>query len=144
MRLSDPRHRFELKPGESVAVSMKIPYVPDGKGLIGRASNADFEAAHKRVHDFWDGLLAKAARIEVPEARVNNVWRALLLQNFVLADGPRFTYSSGIRYNDSTYPQENGNGAHVFAMYGFPDYADALQPWFVDMSITPQGAGRKY
>jgi hypothetical protein len=29
-------------------------------------------------------------------------------------------------------------------MYGHPDYADGLQPWFVNMSITPEGAGRKY
>src|SRR5258708_19708801 len=29
-------------------------------------------------------------------------------------------------------------------MYGFKDYADALQRWFVGMSVTPEGAGRKY
>ena len=49
---------------------------------------------------------------------------------------------SGLMYNDSTYPQENGFGAHTFAMYGYPDYADALQPWFVAMSVTREGAGR--
>jgi hypothetical protein len=141
---SDPRREFPLNPGQTAAVAMKIPYIPDAKRLMHLATLGDFEAAHKRTRDFWEGLLVKGARIDVPEERVNNIWRALLLQNFVLADGPRFTYSSGIRYNDSTYPQENGNAAHVFAMYGHSDYADALQPWFVDMSITPEGAGRKY
>ncbi len=141
---SDARREFALAPGESVAVAFKIPYVPDAKHQMAAATVADFEAAHKRIRAFWEDLLDGGAKIDVPEPRVNNIWRALLLQNFVLADGPRFTYSSGIRYNDSTYPQENGNAAHVFAMYGFPDYADALQPWFVDMSITPAGAGRKY
>ena len=144
MTVSDPRREFELKPRESVAIAMKIPFVPDSQGLLRAATNADFEAAHTRIFDFWQGVLAKGARIDVPEPRVNNVWRALLLQNFVLADGPRFTYGSGLRYNDSTYPQENGFATHVFAMYGFPDYADALQPWFVGMSVTPAGAGRKY
>jgi hypothetical protein len=142
--LSDTRREFVLKPGESVAVAMKIPYVPDAKRLMKAATIADFDETHKRVRDFWEGLLAKGAAIDVPEERVNRVWRALLLQNFILADGPRFTYGSGIRYNDSTYPQESGFGAHVFAMYGYPDYADALQPWFVPMSVTPEGAGRKY
>jgi hypothetical protein len=141
---SDSRREFVLKPGASATVAIKIPYIPDTKHLMKAATAADFEAAHKRVRDFWEGLLARGALIEVPEERVNNVWRALLLQNFVLADGPRFTYGSGIRYNDSTYPQENGFATHVFAMYGFPDYADALQPWFVEMSVTPEGAGRKY
>ncbi len=141
---SDGRHDFVLKPGASVSVALKIPYVPDAKHLMRAATVADFEAAHRRVRDFWQALLARGASIEVPEERVNNVWRALLLQNFVLADGPRFTYGSGVRYNDSTYPQENGFATHVFAMYGFKDYADALQPWFVGMSVTPEGAGRKY
>jgi hypothetical protein len=144
MSVSDPRREFPLKPGESVAVAMKIPYIPDVKRLMRPASMSDFQMAHERVRSFWRRLLDQGAKIEVPEDRVNNVWRALLLQNFILADGPRFTYSSGIRYNDSTYPQENGNGAHTFAMYGFKDYADALQPWFVAMSVTREGAGRKY
>src|SRR5207253_1575433 len=116
----------------------------DAKNLLGPASGADFEAVHRDVSAFWAGLLAKGAVIDVPEPRINNVWRALLLQNFVLADGPRFTYGSGLRYNDSTYPQENGFGTHVFALYGHKEYADALQPWFVGMSATPEGAGRKY
>lgn len=144
LMLSDSRRKFELKPGESARLYLKIPYVPDAKRLVAPASQPDFEAAHARVKTFWSGLLAKGAGIDVPEPRANNVWRALLLQNFVLADGPRFTYGSGLMYNDSTYPQENGFGAHTFAMYGFKDYANALQPWFVGMSVTRQGAERKY
>jgi hypothetical protein len=138
------RTTFDLKPGASAAVYMKIPYIPDRKHLLHTPSQADFDAAHKRVRDFWNGLLARGPRIELPEPRLQNVWRALLLQNFILADGPRFTYGSGLMYNDSTYPQENGFGAHTFAMYGYPEYADALQPWFVGMSVTREGAGRKY
>src|SRR5689334_13252467 len=144
LAFSDTRREWALKPGETAALAIKIPYVPDAKRLLHPATLAGFEAAHQRVRDFWQGLLDKGARIDVPEERVNNVWRALLLQNFVLADGPRYTYSSRIRYNDSTYPQENGHAAHVFAMYGYPDYAHALQPWFVTMSVTSAGAGRKY
>ncbi len=133
-----------LKAGQSTENYLKIPYVPDSKPLIKSPSKADFEMVHARVRSFWIGLLEKAAKIDVPEPRINNAWRALLLQNFILADGPRFTYGSGLMYNDTTYPQESGFGAHTFAMYGFKDYADALQPWFVGMSVTPQGAGRKY
>jgi hypothetical protein len=141
---STTRREFPLRRGESMRVAMKIPYVPGARRLMLPATAEGFEAAHRRVRQFWDGLLASGAQIDVPEQRVNNVWRALLLQNFVLADGPRLTYGSGIRYNDSTYPQESGFAAHVFAMYGHGDYADALQRWFVPMSVTRAGAGRKY
>ncbi len=138
------RHSFKLAPGGNAQVHLKIPFVPDAKQLLKPASAVDFASAYKTQKTFWEGLLSRGARIEVPEPRVNNVYRALLAQNFVLADGPRFTYGSGIRYNDSTYPQENGFGAHVFAMYGFKDYADKLQRYFLGMCVTPKGAGRKY
>jgi hypothetical protein len=138
------RHSFQLAPGSTAQVHLKIPFVPDAKRLLKPASAGDFEAAHKTQKGFWEGLLARGARIEVPEARINDVCRALLVQNFVLADGLRFTYGSGLRYNDSTYPQENGFAAHVFAMYGFKDYAEQMQRYFPAMCVTPKGAGRKY
>ncbi|MEY2429159.1 MAG: hypothetical protein QOJ40_2044 [Verrucomicrobiota bacterium] len=138
------RHTFALAPGASAKVHLKIPYVPDGRKLLKAASVSDFNNAHETQKTFWEGLLAKGARVEVPEPRINNVYRALLAQNFILADGPRFTYGSGLRYNDSTFPQENGFGTHVFAMYGFKDYADQMQRYFLAMCVTPKGAGRKY
>ena len=137
-------HGFDLAPGETRRVSFKIPYIPDSKGLLRPASEADFDAAHSAERDLWRGLLAGAASIDVPEPRINDVWRSLLLQNLVLADGPRFTYGSGLRYNDSTYPYENGFATHVFAMYGMKDYADAMQAGFLPMCVTREGAGRKY
>src|SRR5262249_56580091 len=72
LSLSDARREFPLKPGESVAVAMKIPYIPDAKGLMKPASVADFNTAHRRVRDFWTGLLARGAAIDVPEQRVNH------------------------------------------------------------------------
>jgi hypothetical protein len=136
------RHTFKLKPGGTAEIRLKIPYVPDAKKLL--KAPTDFAAAYKAEKEFWAGLLGKGAQIEVPEQRINNIYRALLVQNFVLADGPRFTYGSGLRYNDSTYPQENGFATHVFAMYGFKDYADRMQRYFPAMCVTPGGAGRKY
>jgi hypothetical protein len=137
-------HRLPLDPGQKTAVFWKIPYAPDGPEFVRPAGRSDFEQAHRRVREFWSGLLARGVRIETPEPRVNNVWRALLLQNFILADGQRFTYGSGLWYNDSYYPVENGFGAHVFAMYGFPEYANALLPYCVPVSVDRAQAGRKY
>jgi len=136
--------RFHLDPGRTRRVFFKIPYLPDAAHFVKLPSAVEFDSVHRSASAFWQGLLDKGAVIETPEPRVNDVWRALLLQNFVLADGPRFTYGSGLRYNDSTYPQENGFGTHVFAMFGHKEYANTLQQWFPQMCVTPEGAGRKY
>ncbi len=137
-------HRFRLRPGEKASVFLKIPYWPDAVDLLQDASQKDFEAAHRRVREFWLGLLSRGAAIQVPEKRVNDVWRGLLLQNFILADGPRFTYGSGLRYNDSYFPVENGFGGHTFALFGFQDYANALLPYCIPVSVYRDQAGRKY
>jgi hypothetical protein len=135
---------FDLPAGQSRRALCKIPFVPDVKNLVKKPADSELASTHQAAASFWQGLLDKGAKIETPEAHVNDLWRALLLQNFVLADGPRFTYGSGLRYNDSTYPFENGFATHTFAMYGHGDYADALQEWFIHMSVTKEGAGRKY
>jgi hypothetical protein len=138
------RYHADLAPGRVARIVFKIPFVPDSKGLLRAASAANFDRMAAQTRRFWGDLLAKGAQIDVPESRVNDVWKALLLQNFVLTDGPRFTYGSGLVYNDSTFPQENGFGALVFALYGHSDFANALQRGFVGMCVTPEGAGRKY
>ena len=137
-------YKFELSAGATRRLIFKIPYVPDGKSLVSPPTSAGFDAAHRKVAAHWQSLLDNGARISVPEPRINDIWRALLLQNYVLADGPRFTYGSGLRYNDSTYPFENGFASHVFAMYGHTDYADALQNEIPRMAVTREGGGRKY
>ncbi len=136
--------KFDLPAGQSRQALLKIPFIPDKKPLVKKPTESEFTSTHEAAVSFWQGLLDKGGKIETPEARVNNIWRAILLQNFVLADGPKFTYGAGLRYNDSTYPYENGFATHTFAMYGHGDYADALQEWFIHMSMTKEGAGRKY
>jgi hypothetical protein len=137
-------HRFALKAGEQRTVYFKIPYLPDSAGRTKPANAESFDAVYTEARQFWISLLARGLKINVPEERVNQVWRALLLQNFVLADGPRMTYSSGLRYNKNYYPVESGLAGNDFAFYGFGDYSHALLPQCMQVSLSPQTAGRKY
>ena len=46
----------------------------------------------------WAKLLSAAAQFQVPEARVNNAWRALLIGNCICQFGDRQFYSAGAYY----------------------------------------------
>ncbi|MGI8785324.1 MAG: hypothetical protein ACR2L2_16935 [Acidobacteriota bacterium] len=137
-------HRVLLAAKETAAMYFKIPYRPDSENRLKPAGRESFERSYRKVRDFWLALLETGMKIEVPEARVNAIWRALVLQNFVLADGPRFTYGSGLRYNFNYYPVENGLGGNGFAFYGFPGYSHALLRFCMPVSLDPKKAGRKY
>src|SRR5688572_22558409 len=137
-------HRFELGPGQTASVYFKLPYLPSPSTKLLPASAADFDTAYGRVRTFWTELLGQGLKIHVPEVRINDVWRALLLQNFILADNRRFTYGAGLWYNASYFPVENGLGGNDFAFYGFDQYSHELLPLCMEMSLVAEKAGRKY
>lgn len=134
-------HEISLAGGEKKAIYFRIPYKP---GLAAIPDRYDFNRTYQSANRFWMNLLGSGTQIEVPEERVNKLWKALLAQNFLMADGPRYTYGSGLKYNDSYYPFEDAFATHVLAMYGHTGYALGLLPMAFDVSLTPAAAGRKY
>ena len=137
-------HRVRLQPGASASVLLKIPYAPGSANAVTAPTADDFIATHAKIRDFWKRLVAEGTQIRVPEERVNNMWRALLLQNFLIADGPRFTYGSGLVYNSSYYPFEDGFAAVSMARYGYAKQAEAWLNFLIPASIEPELAGHRY
>jgi len=137
-------HRLRLEPGTSASIYLKIPYAPESAPKMKVPSAEDFTSAHAKVRGFWIHQLSTGMQIRVPEQRVNDMWRALLLQNFVIADGPRFTYGSGLAYNDAYFPFENGFAALTMARYGFGDDAEAWLNYLIPASVDPKLAHWRY
>jgi hypothetical protein len=86
-------HRVRLAPHSIAHIVLKIPYTPELPEQTRLPTAEEFIAVHARVRGFWNHLLSDGVQIRVPEKRVNDMWRALLLQNFVIADGPPRTDS---------------------------------------------------
>ncbi len=137
-------HRVPLAPGATASVRFAIPYLPDADRSVAAPDAAGFQRIHDTLRSSWTAVLAAAAAIDVPEERVNNMWRALILQNFVLADGARLTYGSGLAYNDATYPFETGFASLVMARYGYDDAASAWLSYLVPSSVERAKAGWRY
>jgi hypothetical protein len=76
---------------------------------------ADLYQAEKReLKDYWDGELAKGATFDVPEERVNNACKNLLIQNFFHG----YLYSIGNAYQNWYQPECN-DAAQVLGEFGF-------------------------
>src|SRR5205823_1089862 len=60
-----------------------------------------YAAARQSVVDYWTGRLAEGAAIEVPERRVKDALRALLVQDLSLS----WRYSSGNPYEEFSWPE---------------------------------------
>ena len=70
---------------------------------------------------YWRDRLAEGASLEVPEARVMNAERALLVQNLELS----WRYSIGNPYEEFSFP-ESLDGAQVMAELGFGAVSRAI------------------
>lgn len=98
--------------------------------------SADFAAALATFRAYWDEILAPAAVMEVPEAQVNRMYRAILAQLFVNADGDVMPYGAdpGV-YSGNLYGVEEGYAMMALAQAGFG--ADA-QRYMDGTYLTPE------
>ena len=82
---------------------------------------ARYAEARSAVAGFWRRQLAEGAQLVVPEPRVLNGERALLVQNLSLS----WRYSIGNPYEEFSFP-ESLDGAQVLAELGFFDVARTI------------------
>ena len=70
-------------------------------GAVPALDGDTYAAARQSVVDYWSGRLDEGASIEVPERRVDDAMRALLVQNLSLS----WRYSSGNPYEEFSWPE---------------------------------------
>ena len=82
---------------------------------------ATYEAARRSVIAYWTRRLAEGAAIDVPEQRVENAWRNLLVQDLTLT----WRYSIGNPYEEFSFP-EGVDVAQAMSAQGFSGVARAI------------------
>jgi hypothetical protein len=90
------------------------------------------EAARRSTVDYWERRLAEGAAFVVPEARVMDAQRSLLVQNLVMT----WRYSIGNPYEEFSFP-ESVDVAQVMAAYGFAGVSRAILRTSLHRSPTP-------
>ena len=71
----------------------------------------------KATVETWKGVLARGSRFDVPEPIIQDVWRALVVGNFMIAVGDRMNYSAGNAY-DHLYEGECGDAVRSLMLFG--------------------------
>jgi hypothetical protein len=91
-----------------------------------------FENARSSLVDYWTSRLAAGASIDVPDRRVLDAARALLIQQLTLT----WRYSIGNPYEQFSFP-EGVDVAQVTAEWGFGDHARAILRTSLTRKPTP-------
>jgi hypothetical protein len=78
--LPDEEVPLLLKPGEKAIFEFLLPHSPIPMQRALALANQSFDARHEECRKFWNEKLEMAARITVPELRINEMLRAGLAQ----------------------------------------------------------------
>lgn len=95
-----------------------------------------FDSAMTRFRTYWDELMNGAVRLEVPEQRIQRMYRAVLAQLFINADGDIMPYGAKpSSYDGKLYGIEESYAMLALAQWGFPREA---QRYLDATYLTPQ------
>jgi len=111
----------DLPPRTCAHADFVCPQAAVGLGpALEQYRDASFDDALAWFRAYWDQILAPAAKVDVPEARINRMYRAVLAQLFVNADGNVMPYGAAPSvYEGSLYGVEESYAMLALAMWGF-------------------------
>jgi hypothetical protein len=96
--LTEEEVAIDLKPGETAVFDVRFPNRPIPRERALKLREVSFEARHGECRQFWQQKLAMAARIDLPEQRINEMLQAGLLHLDLVTYGlePKGTLTSTI------------------------------------------------
>ena len=79
---------LDLKPGETKAITYKLPYLPlkDTKGNRDKLSQLDFDAKKLEIAAQWKDLFERGSALDIPGTTLGDLWKAQTAATFILVD----------------------------------------------------------
>jgi hypothetical protein len=115
------RLRVTTAAGTTAVTGRSLTVAWAGRGRARVVAPAAYAAARAGVVQLWRSELGGGASISVPEPRVENAAKALLVQDLLLT----WRYSVGNPYEEFSFP-ESVDVSQVLGEYGFADEAKSI------------------
>ncbi|HIE52491.1 MAG TPA: hypothetical protein EYP85_12095 [Armatimonadetes bacterium] len=120
--------RLRLEAGQSRRVTCKVPFAPlAGEDLLLlRERCGNYEQALARTVEFWEGLLARGARFDLPEPKAAQTFKASLIYNFIGRD--RGVVKAGEGFYDALFLRDGAYQVYALEVAGFlPEARESLE-----------------
>ena len=114
-----------LQPGQSRTLRFFVPSVEQQLKTTEALYRLDWAASLKRFHSWWDQRLQAGMKLELPEPRLNDIYKHLLAQCLIITlDGELVRY--GAYVYEEYFGVEEGWPAVALAEYGYPAEAQQI------------------
>lgn len=111
-----------LRPETAATLAIATQLPAAGALTFDESSYAQHRA---RTIATWSAIVGRAMQVEVPEPRINQAWRNLVVQNFMLLNGNRLLYSAGNQY-EALYEAEGSDAVLALLAWGYEAEAKRL------------------
>ena len=101
----------DLSAGQSTVITILT------REAEGPSKTRPIDDDRKACVEAWRKILARGAELSVPEPRVQDAWRALVVGQYLIAVGDRMHYSAGNAY-DHLYEGECGDAVRALLLFG--------------------------
>jgi hypothetical protein len=115
------RLRVTTHAGTTAVYGRSLTIRWSGYGRAHIVSDEEYRDAKSNLIAFWERKLGNAASISVPEPRVENAMRAILVQELTMT----WRYSVGNTYEELSFP-EGADDSRVLGEYGYADAAKSI------------------
>lgn len=130
------QYSLALKPGESRTLDLVMPLIPPQKGSPEAANleETSFGSAHEGVVKYWDKLLGRGMRIELPESKPVDAFYASLVYDLLgrnIVQG-KFIQAAGQFQYHRFYLRDSADYVHMYDATGYPDIAGQVLRFFLE------------
>jgi hypothetical protein len=135
------RYRRMLVPGEESAWVLKMPVIPVEPGPeLTELEKADFDAYKEKTVSFWDAIVDQGMNISVPEAKVNNTFRASLVYDLMARDkiGENYIQAVNKLHYHAFWLRDSSDIVRSYDVTGYPEIARQVLDFFPRWQ-TPEG-----
>ena len=122
-----------LAPGEQRTITIRMPVIPVEEGPTTRAIvAADYDVEFARVISGWEKILAAGMRIDLPEDKVSNTFRASLIYDLIARDhiGSDYIQTVNKLNYHAFWLRDASDIAHMYDVTGYPLYASQVLAFF--------------
>ncbi len=130
-----------LKPGEEATLIFKMPLVPLKQGEDpAPLQSAAFDTYLAQTSRFWHEILDRGLRIELPEAKVTDTYKASLVYDLMARDKLNGSYIQTVNklHYHSFYLRDASDIVRMYEVTGYPDIARQVLDFF-PYSQQPDG-----
>jgi hypothetical protein len=123
-----------LAPGESKSIDLRMPLAPTKEGSLENAQlmSADFDRSHAEVVRFWQSIVSRGMRIELPESKPVQTFYASLVYDLLarnIVDGRFIQTASQFQYH-RFYLRDSADYVRMYDATGYKDVGSQVISFF--------------